>query len=123
MNNKEIVYWKKGELIYDIGDKPDSAFIINSGQVEIQSSEGIKVGTIKENEIFGDKACILNLKRSVKAIAFMDTSAIVVSRDILLQAMKNTPVIIKAILRSTYLRLDGANLINEKIKDLKSSLS
>ena len=121
--NKDIIYWKKGDVIYDIGDNPEAAFIINSGQVEIKSSEGIKVGIIKENEIFGDKACILGLKRSVKAIAFIDTSAIVVSRNVLLDAIKDTPLIIKAILRSTYLRLDGANLINEKIKDLKSSLS
>ena len=123
MNKKEIIYWKKGELIYDIGDQPENAYIINSGQIEIQSSEGIKVGMIKENEIFGDKSCILGLNRSVKAVAFMDSSALIVSRKVLIDAMKNTPVIIKAILRSTYLRLDGANLINEKIKDLKTSLS
>lgn len=123
MNKKEIIYWKKGELIYDIGDQPENAYIINSGQIEIQSSEGIKVGMIKENEIFGDKSCILGLNRSVKAVAFMDSSALIVSRKVLIDAMKNTPVIIKAILRSTYLRLDGANLINEKIKDLKTNLS
>ena len=123
MNKKEIIYWKKGELIYDIGDQPENAYIINSGQIEIQSSEGIKVGMIKENEIFGDKSCILGLNRSVKAVAFMDSSALIVSRKVLIDAMENTPVIIKAILRSTYLRLDGANLINEKIKDLKTNLS
>ena len=64
--NKDIIYWKKGDVIYDIGDNPEAAFIINSGQVEIKSSEGIKVGIIKENEIFGDKACILGLKDLLK---------------------------------------------------------
>ena len=38
--NKDIIHWKKGEVIYDIGDEPEAAFIINSGQVEIKSSEG-----------------------------------------------------------------------------------
>tara|TARA_X000000950_G_C13479167_1_gene483004 strand:- start:214 stop:585 length:372 start_codon:yes stop_codon:yes gene_type:complete len=122
MKSKKLQNWKKGEVIYDIGDNPQSAFLLNSGQVILESSEGIKVGTIKENEIFGEKSCILGINRSVKAISYIDSSAIVISREVLLEEMSKTPVIIKAILRSTYLRLESANLINDKIKDLQNHL-
>ena len=122
MNLKKLQNWKKGEIIYDIGDHPQSAFLLNSGQVVLESSEGIRVGIIKQNEIFGEKSCILGINRSVKAISYLDSSAIVISREVLLEEMSKAPIIIKAILRSTYLRLESANLINDKIKELQNHL-
>ena len=80
MNLKKLQNWKKGEIIYDIGDHPQSAFLLNSGQVVLESSEGIRVGIIKQNEIFGEKSCILGINRSVKAISYQSHTQINISK-------------------------------------------
>ena len=114
----KLVNWKKDELIYEIGDKSDFAYLLVNGQIILTSSEDIRIGIIKADEIFGERSLLMSSKRSVNAKAFIDSSAIKISKEMLYAEFKKTPLIIQAILRSTFLRLDSANVIGDKIKDL-----
>ena len=86
--------------------------------IEIISAKGKRVGFINEDEVFGELSILLNTKRTVTAIALKQSNALVIPKKSLRDDYKKTSFFIKAILRSTYLRLTN---LNSTIKtDLKS---
>ena len=72
------------------------------------------------NEIFGEQSILLGTKRTTKTNATKNSSAVIIPKKKLINEYENSPIIIKAILRSTYLRL--TNLNSTKKKSLKSFL-
>ena len=117
----DLVSWKAGTIIYNFNDESDFAYLLKEGEVEVISEKGIKVGFINENEIFGEQSILLNTKRTVTAKAAKDSSAIKINRETLQKEFEKSSVLLKAILRSTYMRLLNLdNTIEKDLKDLES---
>ena len=117
MGSKNIS-WTAGEIIYKAGDEPDFAYLLTKGEVEIISEKGTRVGFVNKDEVFGELSILLNTKRTVTAIALKDSEALLIPKKNLLDDYNQTSFFIRAILRSTYLRLTN---LNSTIKtDLKN---
>ena len=114
----DLISWKAGEIIYKFNDLSDYAYLLKEGEIEILSENGTKIGFVNTDEIFGEQSCLLDTKRTVEARALKDSKAIKIPKNVLINEYKNSPMIIKAILRSTYLRL--TNISNIQKKNLKS---
>ncbi len=114
----ESISWAAGDVIYKAGDQSDFAYLLTKGEVEIISDKGTRVGFINENEVFGELSILLKTKRTVTAIALKESNALLIPKKNLLDDYNKTSFFIKAILRSTYVRLTN---LNSTIKiDLKS---
>ena len=114
----EIISWAAGQIIYKAGDVSDFAYILTKGEVEIISDKGTRVGFINEDEVFGELSILLDTKRTVTAIALKESNALLIPKKNLLNDFAKTPFFVRAILRSTYLRLTN---LNSTIKtDLKN---
>ena len=117
MGEKNIS-WTAGEIIYKVGDEPDFAYLLTKGEIEIISDKGTRVGFINEDEVFGELSILLNTKRTVTAITLKESKALLIPKKNLLNDFNKTSFFIRAILRSTYLRLTN---LNSTVKiDLKS---
>ena len=115
---EENISWTAGEVIYKVGDEPDFAYLLTKGEVEIISDKGTRVGFINKDEVFGELSILLNTKRTVTAITLKESKALLIPKINLLNDYNNTSFFIRAILRSTYMRLTN---LNSTIKiDLKS---
>ena len=114
------ISWTTGEIIYKVGDEPDFAYLLTKGEVEIISDKGTKVGFINEDEVFGELSILLNAKRTVTAVALKESKAVLIPKKNLLNDYNKTSFFIKAILRSTYMRLTN---LNSTIKTDLNSLS
>ncbi len=114
----EKISWAAGEVIYKAGDQSEFAYLLTKGEVEIISDKGKRVGFINEDEVFGELSILLSTKRTVTAIALKESNALLIPKKNLLDDYNKTSFFIKAILRSTYMRLTN---LNSTIKiDLKS---
>ena len=107
--SRENVSWAVGEIIYKAGDQPDFAYLLTKGEIEIISEKGTRVGFVNEDEVFGELSILLNTKRTVTTIALKESKALLIPKKNLLNDYNKTPFIIKAILRSTYMRLTNLN--------------
>ncbi len=113
----ENISWEAGEVIYKAGDESNFAYLLTKGEVEI-SEKGTRVGFINEDEVFGELSILLKTKRTVTAIALKKSNALLIPKKNLLDDYNKTSFFIRAILRSTYMRLTNLNSTT-KI-DLKS---
>ena len=114
----ENVFWETGTVIYKFGEKSHYAYLLKEGAVEIFSENGTKVGFVNKDEVFGEQSILLNTLRTVTAVASEKSEAIKIPQETLWKEFKETSILIKAILRSTYVRL--TNLNNTITKDLKN---
>ena len=65
----KYIVWEAGEVIYRAGDPSNEAFLIMEGSVQIFTSEGLLLNRIGTNEILGETSLLLNVSRTVTAIA------------------------------------------------------
>ena len=94
---KENISWKAGETIYKVGDEPDFAYLLTTGEIEIISDKGTRVGFINEDEVFGELSILLNTKRTVTAVALKKSKALLIPKKNLINDYNKTSFIIKAI--------------------------
>ena len=113
------VNWKSGTTIYKIGDEADFAYLLEKGEVEVLSKNSVRVGFINEKEVFGEQSILLNTKRTVTLKTTKDSVAIKIPKKTIIAEFQNSSKLMKAILRTTYLRL--MNLDNT-IKDNLDSI-
>ena len=115
---EEFITWEPKTVIYKFGDQADFAYLLKEGAVEILSENGTKVGFVNEKEVFGEQSILLNTSRTVTAVAIEKSAAVKIPKETLLNEFKESSILIRAILRSTYLRL--TNLNTTITKDLKN---
>ena len=115
---EEFITWEPKTVIYKFGDQADFAYLLKEGAVEILSENGTKVGFVNEKEVFGEQSILLNTSRTVTAVAIEKCAAVKIPKETLLNEFKESSILIRAILRSTYLRL--TNLNTTITKDLKN---
>ena len=115
---EEFITWEPKTVIYKFGDQADFAYLLKEGAVEILSENGTRVGYVNAKEVFGEQSILLNTSRTVTAVAIEKCAAVKIPKKTLLNEFKESSILIRAILRSTYLRL--TNLNTTITKDLKN---
>lgn len=96
------VHFAKGTKIFDDGDPGGTAFIVETGKVEISKQiEGEKVvlGVVGANEIFGELATLDDSPRMATAIAVEDTDCIVVTEQDIKNRLESTDAFTQALIR------------------------
>ncbi len=107
--DKNKVLWKSKTVIYNFNDKADFAYFLTKREIQIKSRDGTCDGFINKDEVFGEHSIALETTRTVTAKASKDSSAIKIPKDKLMNEYNNSSLLIKAILRSTYMRLTNLN--------------
>ena len=115
---EEYISWEPNTVIYKFGDQSDYAYLLEKGAVEILSENGTKVGYVNAKEVFGEQSILLETPRTVTAVAIEKSAAVKIPKETLLKEFKESSILIRAILRSTYLRL--TNLNTTITQDLKN---
>ena len=120
MNNKLQGTWNPKDIIYNLGDPPEYAYLIVSGTVEFYSAQNFKLGEAGPSEVFGEISCYLNRKHSVTAIAKTHVVAKKIEKNELSKIIKKTHPVVIGMLRGTYHRLTETNTKTEDaIKDVE----
>ena len=65
----DIIVWEPEEVIYQVDDVPDSAYLITDGTILLYTREGLQLNRVGQNEILGETSLLLGMKRTVAAIA------------------------------------------------------
>ena len=112
--------WSAGELIYSSGSESSEAYLIKQGNVNLETSDGFKLNRLGIGEIFGETSLLLGTKRTVTAKACdQKVIANIIPKDYFMK-LKQTDIILNAIIRKTQLRLMEAN---EKSNQLANEVS
>ena len=119
--NNQII-WEAQELIYDVGDASNAAFLVIQGYVYLYTSNGLLLGRVGEGEVFGESSCILKTNRSVKAIAGEHKVLATKIPHFSLKRMVKGDKAIAAILRKTQLRLIDSNNQSQELSSILDSI-
>lgn len=93
----------KGQVLFKEGDKPDHAYLIETGEIEVSSNksdEKIILGVLNQGDILGEMAIIDNAPRSADAIAITDCTLVVISKDQVVERLVKSDPIIRSLLTS-----------------------
>lgn len=95
--------FEAGEALFHEGDPADGAFVIRRGQVEVLSAVGesqVVVGTLGENDLFGEMAIILNEPRlaSIRAVGRLEV--VKIDAEVFLRLVTENPDTALAVMRS-----------------------
>ena len=109
----------KDTLIMRQGEEGNSAYLIQSGSVEVYTEhEGKKIvlATLGLGEIFGEMALIFDESRTASVVTLEDCNLIVITRQSFQQKLKKTDPTIKAIVQMLTQRIISANntVVNRK---------
>lgn len=109
----------KDTLVMSEGDEGNSAYIIQSGSVEVYTeNEGSKVelAHLDVGEIFGEMSLIFDGPRAASVRALEDCNLIVITRESFKYKLSKTDPTIKAIMQMLTQRIVTANntLVNSK---------
>jgi CRP-like cAMP-binding protein len=86
--------FRAGDTILSEGEVGDTAYLINSGSVEVIVGKGNKarnVGTLEAGEVFGEMSLIDPGPRSATVRALSDTECVVTTYDELTDTFKEYP--------------------------------
>jgi CRP-like cAMP-binding protein len=103
--------FKKGEVIFDISEKSDDLYLINSGMVQIESSEGMVLATLAK----GEMASILGEReRTARAVALETAVIDVIDSKTMRRRLGEADPVLRALVRNLTIRLADANELNER---------
>jgi len=102
---------RAGELVFREGDAPTSAYLIESGRIEIltaQGGEDVVLGRLGPGDLLGEMAVIDQSPRTATARALTDCALTVLGRDQLNERLENADPIVRALLRGQLQRYRAA---------------
>ena len=101
-NGTRIRRFRRGEVVFHVGDPGDALFLISTGSVKItlpsESGEEAILATLQPGEVFGELSLLDGAPRSATAAALEPTETIVLQRDRFRQLMATEPTIRDAVL-------------------------
>ncbi len=104
-------YYKKGEIIFNVGDKLDRLYILNSGSIKISSinSDGKEqiLYMLQEGEFIGDLALLKTSEVNYSATALTDTHICTIANEAYLDLMINNKEILIATLAYAHDRIES----------------
>ncbi len=90
--------YKAGTIIFREGDERDNLYIVQSGRIEIEDTQG-HIRTVSEGEIFGEMALITHAKRTATAVVLEDSKLVPISAKRFLFLIDNNRDFALAIMR------------------------
>ena len=105
-------YAAKGTNIIREGEEGASAFLIQSGSIDIyllHSDRKVVLATLGPGDIFGEASLIMETPRTASAEAAEDTNLIVITRQVLKDKLERSDQTIRAILQMLMRRLQRGN--------------
>lgn len=94
--------FRRGEVVFHVGDPGDALFVIASGAVKItlpsENGEEAILATLQPGEVFGELAVLDGAPRSATAVALEPTETFVLQRDRFRQLLATEPTIRDAVL-------------------------
>ena len=90
-----------GTVLFREGDDGSTAYLVESGVVEISRGEGSErkiLGEISEGGLFGEMALISNMPRMATATAKEDTACVIVPRQVLRVMLRDADALMTALL-------------------------
>lgn len=85
-----------GQTLFKQGDVGREVYLITSGEAEIISEipEGvITLATLRENQIVGEVAALIDVPRTATVLAMQELTALVISKETFFQLLENFPTI------------------------------
>src|SRR5262245_66285776 len=77
--------FRRGEVVFHVGDPGDALFLISSGSVKItlpsETGEEAILATLQPGEVFGELSLLDGAPRSATAVAHEPTETIILKRD------------------------------------------
>ena len=107
-------HFNVGDVIYNVGDKAASVYLIHSGQVSIISTHGLEIGTLADGEMFGEVGRVIGSPRTVNAKAKTRCIIHEIDWEIVQNNLAAADPILVAIIRGLALRIGDANDLTEK---------
>ncbi len=102
----------KGTLVVEQGEPGMSAYVIQSGSVEVYSShDGNKIALAKleTGQIFGEMALIFDGERTANVRTLEDCNLIIITRQAFQEKLRKTDTTIKAIVQMLTSRIVSSN--------------
>lgn len=111
-------YYIKGDRIFDIDDRGDRMFMLQTGEVGISTKQDIKsndfIAKLGEGECFGEMNLLDDLPRSATAHVLEDAKMLSLEKDKLRSLIIKYPELSLGILKSLSMRLrNTTNLLNK----------
>jgi CRP/FNR family cyclic AMP-dependent transcriptional regulator len=100
--------FRAGETIFEEGDPATELFVIQSGQIEIQTGDR-QLDILDANSIFGEMALIDPSPRSASAVAATDVTLVPITEKQFLYLISQTPFFALNVMRALARRLRAAN--------------
>ena len=93
--------FKAGEVIFDFSERSDDLYPIHSCSVEIVSSEGLVLVTLKAGELFGEMASILGEHKRTARVVTATTAVIdVIDSTTRRRTLGEADLVLRAILQN-----------------------
>ena len=114
-SKKDLSFWEAKELVYKVGDKSASAYLVLDGSAEIISADGIKLNSFGPNELFGEASLVLQTDRTVSVRAGPSglTAKVIGSTSLKRRLQKD--LFLSALVRKLETRLIEANKIIDSL--------
>ena len=108
-SKKDINVWDPNEIVYKVGDKSVSAYLVLDGSAEIISADGVKLNSFGPNELFGEASLVLKSDRTVSVVAGPSGLSAKVISSANLRKRLQKDVFLSALVRKLETRLIAAN--------------
>jgi len=98
----ELCSFERGEVLFEAGDAPDSAYVIMEGAVEIlaETDAGLVVeGVLGTNELFGELGVLTNAPRSATIRAQDELVALRITDEMFLKLLAENPEVALDVMR------------------------
>ena len=125
----EAVVFDDQEILFQVNDPSDSAYVIMSGEVEIlvETDEGmVPVVTRGKNEIIGEMAVLTNMPRSATLRAKGPVRTLRISNDAFVKLLSNSPEVALDVMRQLSLKLaestDMMRDLSQEVERLENRL-
>lgn len=112
--NMNEVFLKKGEILFNKGEKDNALYIILNGAVEVHDNEYLFT-TLNSKQFFGEYTLIDSSVRSATVTAAQDTQLFELQQKVFEQILQKHPELWKNILITLVKRLRDYNVIEEKL--------
>jgi len=111
-------YYVKGDRVFDIDDRGDRMFMLQTGEVGISTKQNIKsndfITKLGEGECFGEMNLLDDLPRSATAHVLEDARVLSLEKEKLRSLIIRYPELSLGILKSLSMRLrNTTNLLNK----------
>ncbi len=98
----------RGEVLISQGDEADHVFVIIEGHAEA-FVDGVKVGDVPKDEIFGAMAVFTSERRNASVIASEASTVMLIPKDQFLTLTQSNPKIAHSLIESMARRIDRLN--------------